>query len=673
MKRLLRKCKGIFLMIFLLTLCFTATVFASETEEKDAEVLTDEKYDIVFTDPTAVHTYCGKEIKPEIEVTYVEGLDTYKLEKDNYEVSYINNENAGTASVVVTGKNGYEGEIKETFTIGTASIENAEVALSYRKYPYTGKEKRPIVTVTLEGETLSSDNYKVAYFDNVEVGTAYLEVTGTGNYAGKIKETYRIVLKVPTFSLGTSYNKVRVWWSEVEGASGYVLYRSTSKDSGFQKVKVLTAKSKEPYIDLEKTFNETYYYKMRAYRVVDGEYIYSQYTTVKSIKIRPATPTIKEIWRVSSSSMKVEWNEIAGATGYKVYRSTSKDGDFTRIATVVGQKNLTYVDTDRTCGRRYYYKVRAYRTIGGEKYHGNYSGVKSRYTAPEKVKISSDTAYTSSKITLEWKKASGASGYEIYRAVGEKGTYKKVKTVSSKNTLEWTNTDLSSEKDYYYKIRAYCEIDGRTVYGSYSNAICKRKPGWRYENGYKLYYNSNGKLVKDVSGILGDRESYVIKVNKRRCTVTVYAKDGENGYIIPVKAFICSPGGDNTPDGTFYTKAKYRWKELMGPCYGQWSTRIIGGILFHSVYYSTNYNNKTLSVSAYNKLGTNCSHGCIRLTAGDAKWIHDNCELKTKVIIYKSSDAGPFGKPSAYKLPYWHTWDPTDPNVKSRCRSRGCH
>ena len=201
----------------------------------------------------------------------------------------------------------------------------------------------------------------------------------------------------------------------------------------------------------------------------------------------------------------------------------------------------------------------------------------------------------------------------------------------------------------------------------------KRTPmnEWVYKNGYKYYYNGSGNLVKDVSGIIGKQSSYVIKVNKKRNVVTVYAKDGKKGYIIPVKSFICSTGAA-TPSGTFYTPAKYRWQTLMGPCYGQWCTRIHGGVLFHSVFYSS-MNNTTLSVNAYNKLGTTCSHGCVRLTAGDAKWIYDNCKLKTKVIVYSSDNAGPFGKPTAYKLPSWHRWDPTDPNVKSKCRKKGCH
>ena len=110
------------------------------------------------------------------------------------------------------------------------------------------------------------------------------------------------------------------------------------------------------------------------------------------------------------------------------------------------------------------------------------------------------------------------------------------------------------------------------------------KTGWRYVKGYKLYYDKKGKLVKDVSKIIGKQSSYVIKVNKKKNCVTVYAKDGRRGYIIPVKAFPCS-AGKATPITTARTPAKYRWHRLNGNCYGQWCTRIKQGYLFHSVMY----------------------------------------------------------------------------------------
>jgi len=238
--------------------------------------------------------------------------------------------------------------------------------------------------------------------------------------------------------------------------------------------------------------------------------------------------------------------------------------------------------------------------------------------------------------------------------------------------------DFSKDNTYIwhpYTIANYnvnvCIRDGQGLEVTQSKKLAVSKTGWFYEDGYKFYYK-NGVKQTDLDGILPKQSSYEIRVNKRMNVVTVYAKDGNNGYIIPVKAFICSTG-QATPIGTFYTPAKYRWHTLMGPCYGQWCTRIYGGVLFHSVFYNSYNNNNTLSVSAYNKLGTTCSHGCVRLTAGDAKWIYDNCKLQTKVIVYNSTNSGPFGKPTAYKLASWHTWDPTDPNMSYKCRQQKCH
>lgn len=151
---------------------------------------------------------------------------------------------------------------------------------------------------------------------------------------------------------------------------------------------------------------------------------------------------------------------------------------------------------------------------------------------------------------------------------------------------------------------------------------------------------------------------YVIKVNKQQNTITIYGKDSKGKYTVPVKAMICSTGSD-TPLGTYRTPAKYRWKLLLDNVWGQYSTRITGGILFHSVWYYKQ-DPSTLSAVQYNKLGTMCSHGCIRLTVADAKWIYDNCPIGTTVTIYNSKDPGPLGKPVAIKLPTNTGWDPTD-------------
>ncbi len=159
--------------------------------------------------------------------------------------------------------------------------------------------------------------------------------------------------------------------------------------------------------------------------------------------------------------------------------------------------------------------------------------------------------------------------------------------------------------------------------------------------------------------------NYWLQVNKGTNVVTVYRSDGT-----PERAFVCSVGSA-TPIGTFYTPNKYRWHELDGPSYGQYCTRITAGYLFHSVWYYRNGDYASQSYVQYNKLGTTASHGCVRLTVADAKWIYDNCPLGTRVtVMYGSSANDPLGKPVAIKVPNVREgWDPTDPNPANPYRA----
>ena len=84
----------------------------------------------------------------------------------------------------------------------------------------------------------------------------------------------------------------------------------------------------------------------------------------------------------------------------------------------------------------------------------------------------------------------------------------------------------------------------------------------------------------------------------------------------------------------------------MGGVSGQYCTQIYGDYLFHSVPYTERYNKGSLQPGEFDKLGTSCSHGCIRLQVADAKWIYDNKYDIAGVTIYDSDDPGPLGKPS---------------------------
>lgn len=161
-------------------------------------------------------------------------------------------------------------------------------------------------------------------------------------------------------------------------------------------------------------------------------------------------------------------------------------------------------------------------------------------------------------------------------------------------------------------------------------------------------------------------DTYYIKVNNQMNTVTIYIQDENGEYTIPVKAMICSTG-DETFKNAIY-KLNYKrwiWQPLFGDVYGQYATHIYGNILFHSVPYLADGDNSSLEYWEYDKLGTTCSAGCVRLTVEDAKWIYDNCPYGTTVEFYDSEDPGPLGKPSIMPISEYEEyrdWDPTDPD-----------
>ena len=185
------------------------------------------------------------------------------------------------------------------------------------------------------------------------------------------------------------------------------------------------------------------------------------------------------------------------------------------------------------------------------------------------------------------------------------------------------------------------------------------------ENEIKESKVTNEKEVK------ANTNKYYIKINNQMNTVTIYTKDSDGNYTVPVKAMICSIGTATPTEGKYkMTGIKHSFHTLFGHTpgtyvYGQYSTSIVGNILFHSVPYTTKGDPSTLEYWEYDKLGTKASAGCIRLTVRDAKWIYDNISKGTIVEFYYSSNPGPLGKPAAQKISgnvECRGWDPTDPN-----------
>lgn len=118
-----------------------------------------------------------------------------------------------------------------------------------------------------------------------------------------------------------------------------------------------------------------YYYKVMSYRTVGTTKVTAAaYSAIVNAKPVPATISTLTVIKVSTTSKKISWEAIAGTSGYEVYRATSSTGTYTLVTSTAA---LFYTNIGLTSGKVYYYKVRAYRTVGTTEVYGAYSVVKS--------------------------------------------------------------------------------------------------------------------------------------------------------------------------------------------------------------------------------------------------------------------------------------------------------
>lgn len=137
---------------------------------------------------------------------------------------------------------------------------------------------------------------------------------------------------------------------------------------------------------------------------------------------------------------------------------------------------------------------------------------------------------------------------------------------------------------------------------------------------------------------------FAITVDVANQVTTVYGRDENGDYTVVVREMLCSTGTKSAPSdpGDWVLtgrKAKWCYFPKWGGHARYW-TRINSSIAFHSVIYNT-VNTMDLSVSSYKNLGKRASHGCIRLTVADAKWIYDNVGEGTVVSIVEGLPADP--------------------------------
>ena len=89
-----------------------------------------------------------------------------------------------------------------------------------------------------------------------------------------------------TINLHSASKTAKITWEKVSGASGYEIYSATSKNGKYKKVMTIKKGGTVSYKNTKLKKGKTYYYKVRAYRTVNGKKVYGAYSSVKSVKIK---------------------------------------------------------------------------------------------------------------------------------------------------------------------------------------------------------------------------------------------------------------------------------------------------------------------------------------------------------------------------------------------------
>ena len=265
-------------------------------------------------------------------------------------------------------------------------------------------------------------------------------------------------------------------WTLVDHADGYELWRTETPDDedSWTRVKTVKDGSKDVYTNQGLTVGTTYYYKVRAY--IGEEEASRVYSDFSEVKYMPAAVVFDGPYSNATFRIRLRWKEIGGADGYQIWRLD--DTGTWKIVKTLGDKGNTltndqgatiaYSNTGLEAGKQYTYKMRAFSIPeDGVKVYGAYSDAYTVAVKPETPKATV-TSTKAGRAELSWNAVNGAAGYQIWMAESQNGEYKIVKSVTDGSTA-YNKTGLSSGKTYYFKVRAYAEVDGRKCFSAFTD------------------------------------------------------------------------------------------------------------------------------------------------------------------------------------------------------------
>ena len=118
--------------------------------------------------------------------------------------------------------------------------------------------------------------------------------------------------------------------------------------------------------------------KLNNIYVYENSYAYRRLKLKYSSKVKiiqaPSTPKVS--LTSGKNKITIKWNPVSQASGYQIYRSTSKTGTYSLLTTISSSSASSCLNNGLKTGKTYYYKVRAYKVYAGVRVYGNFSSVK---------------------------------------------------------------------------------------------------------------------------------------------------------------------------------------------------------------------------------------------------------------------------------------------------------
>ena len=297
-------------------------------------------------------TYTGKAQYP--KVTIADAQEKILEEGTDYSLEYSGNVNAGTGTVRVIFQGRYTGTLTREFTIKPKDLSQAAILLSQSSYTFDGKAKQPAVTISgLSGST----DYTVTYKNNTNAGTATVNASGKGNYCGTASATFRIA---PAGISG---------WSISLSAASYAYTGTVRKP-----IVRITGIQAEDYLV---KYSNASSKNVGTYTVtVSGR---RNYTGSRSLTytIKPKATSISSL-TAASKAFTVKWKKVsAQATGYQIQYSTSSTfASGNKTVNITSYKTVSKKVTSLKASKKYYVRVRTYKTVGTKTYYSAWSAKK---------------------------------------------------------------------------------------------------------------------------------------------------------------------------------------------------------------------------------------------------------------------------------------------------------